>query len=286
MRTALAALAVIGPMLLAEAVGRAQEGSETPTEPAPAPLPPAAPSGTTVTFAFDQERLVRDPQIPGGLAYLTVGATREAPRPVVVFLHGMNAYGEMHMSVSRPNDLRIVLDGLVVSGRIAPVVLAAPSHNKKSWAAKMMWPDFDVRAFLDATEAALGGVRLDRQRVVVVGHSGGGCNPDGGILGKGVTRASPLAVLAVDTCLKDPLLPSYLALAAAAPLRFYWQPAWKRPLLEDLAATCEGCRVEEIPDLPIKTAHSAILPAALERALPELLPPPAPPLGEAEPPLD
>lgn len=260
------AFAVLVATVLAGADVRAQ-GAE---EPATPPL-----SGTTRPFAWDQERLLRDPKTPGALAYLTVGVTKAAPHPVVVFLHGMNPYGELHMSmapsVARPVDLRAVLDALVVSGRIPPVVLAAPSHNKASFAAVRMWPDFDVRAFVDATEAALGGVKLDRDRIIVVGHSGAGCNPEGGFLGERMVRGAPLAVVAVDTCLKEPLLPSYLALSESVPLRFYWQAAWKRPLLPDLAAQCHGCLVEEIPELPVRTAHSLILPAALERALPELL---------------
>ncbi len=258
------AVSLLAASVLAGADVRAQGAEE-----------PAAPTGTTHTFAWDQERLLRDPRTPGGLAYLTVGVSKGAPQPVVVFLHGMNPYGEVHMSiapsVARPVDVRAVLDGLVLAGRIPPVVLAAPSHNKGSFAAVRMWPDFDLRAFVDATEAALGGARLDRDRIVVVGHSGAGCNPEGGILGERMVRGAPLAVVAVDTCLKEPLLPSYLALAEAVPVRFYWQSAWKRPLLPDLAAECRGCVVEEIPDLPVKTAHAVILPAALERALPDLL---------------
>jgi hypothetical protein len=185
----------------------------------------------------------------------------------------MNAYGQMHMGFNAPfTDLRNVVDALVGAGRVVPFVLAAPTHTRSAFAARRMWPDFDLGDFLDATEAALGGaVHLDRARVVVVAHSGGACNPTGGIFSPSVRRASPLAVLAIDTCLYDDVIPELATLAGAAPVRFYWQPQWNRPV-DALADACPSCTIEEIADLPQKPSpHLAILPEALARALPDVL---------------
>lgn len=242
---------------------------------ADAPPPPRLPAGTTVTFPYEQERLVRAPSRNGGLVYTTAGVSGAEPAPVVVFLHGMNAFGLLHMGFAAPAlDLRTVVDALVVSGRVRPLVLAAPSHSRRSHAARIMWPDFDLPGFLDAAEAALaGGARLDRARVVVVGHSGAGCNLAGGLFSNGVRRAAPMAVLAVDTCVDDRIVAAYTALAAAVPVRFYWQRSWPRPVAA-LAQSCVDCFVEEVDGLPFKTAHGAILAEALDRALPEVLPTP------------
>jgi hypothetical protein len=115
-------------------------------------------------------------------------------------------------------------------------------------------------------------VHLDRARVIVVGTSAAGCNPNGGILSEGVRAAKPLAVVAIDTCVDARVEQPLAALSTTAPVRFYWQRAWPRPI-EDLAFSCEGCSVEEIPVLG-SSPHIAIVPEALRRALPVLLPRP------------
>lgn len=238
------------------------------------PPPPRMPVGTTLTFPYEQQRLVRDPSQNGALVYTTAGVARGDTVPVVVFLHGMNAFGLMHMGFAPALDLRLVVDSLVVSGRVAPLVLAAPTHSRKAFAARIMWPDFDLTGFLDATEAALAGAaKLDRSRVVVVGHSGAGCNLTGGLFAEGVRRANPMAVLAVDTCMDERIAGAYASLAAAVPVRFYWQHTWARPITT-LEQSCVDCFVEEVVGLPIKTAHTMVLAEAMGRALPEMLPSP------------
>lgn len=234
------------------------------------PLPPA---GLTVTFPYQQRRLLYSRDGHGGLAYVTSGAPRGARLPVVVFLHGMNADEQVHPWFGPPyGDLRLVVDPLVAAGRVAPFVLAAPTHTRFATGATVMWPRFDLADFLDATEASLGGVaHVDRTRVVLVGHSGAGCNPEGGILGEGIWGARPMAVLAVDTCIGPRVGAELAALSERSSLRLFWQSSWPRPVA-DLAETCPLCRVEEITDLP-GVPHVAILPESLRRVLPELLPP-------------
>jgi len=253
----------------AAAAGVSASSPATPSSPAP--------RGTTVTFPYEQERLLQPTHGPGGLVYLPKGAAGDAPLPVVVFLHGMNAYGHLHMGFGAPfTDLRTVVDGLVEGKRTAPFVLAAPSHTKGAWAARRMWPELDVAHFLAASEAALGGAaRIDRSRVIVVAHSGGACNPDGGLFAPSVRKLSPLAVLAVDTCLYDDVIPRLASLAEEVPLQFFWQRTWDRPV-ETLTDTCPRCAIWEMGDLaPKPSPHLTILPPALEQALPDLLTPEA-----------
>lgn len=224
----------------------------------------------TITFPYRQKKLLYSRNGPGGLAYVTPGASRGATLPVVVFLHGLNPDAQVHMWFGPPHgDLRGTVDALVASGQVAPFVLAAPTHTRFATGARVMWPDFDLADFLDATQAALGeSARLDRARVIVVGHSAAGCNPAGGILSKSIARAK--AVLAVDTCVDEPTAGALASLAKETSVRFYWQPRWQRPV-EELADACPACKFERVPDLgPL--GHDAILPATLRRALPELLP--------------
>lgn len=233
----------------------------------------AAARGTTTTFPYRQRRLLYSRNASGGLAYVTTGAAPGAALPVVVFLHGMNADEIVHPWFGAPyGDLRSVVEPLVGSGRVTPFVLAAPTHTRFATAANVMWPLFDVDDFLDATEAALSGAAtLDRGRVIVIGHSGAGCNVAGGILGESVRRTKLLALIDVDGCVDETTIPSLALAAANAPVTFFWQRTWPRPVA-DLAAACPTCTIDELAVTPGMAAHAAILPEALRRYLPSLLP--------------
>jgi len=244
-------------------------------EGAPHVLASAAPaSGATVVFPYRQRRLLYSRNASGGLAYVTSRALPGASLPVVVFLHGMNADEIVHPWFGPPyGDLRLVLESLVAEGKIAPLVLAAPTHTRYATGATVMWPRFDLGDFLDATEAALGATaKLDRSRVIVIGHSAAGCNGTGGILAESVRRAKPLAIVDVDGCVDEASIPALVQAAAAAPVRFFWQRTWARPIPE-LESACPACKVEEVTELAGgPSPHVTILAEALRRALPELLP--------------
>lgn len=238
--------------------------------------------GVTVTFPYEQRRYLFSRQGNGGLAYVTEGAARGAMLPTVVFLHGMNATEEMHPWVSGPTDLRPLVERLVESGQLAPLILAAPTHTRYATGATWMWPEFDVEDFLAATEHALGGAaHVDRSRVVLVGHSAAGCNPTGGLIGPLVRFEARrlLAVVAVDTCLDPDIEASLVELSQKTELRVYWQRSWSRSF-DGLQRSCQTgarpCTVEEIEGTG-GVPHNTILPAALTRALPALLPGPGAP---------
>lgn len=265
------ALTLVVASLLAVGHGRAEEASR----PAPASAHAAdTTSGATIVFPYRQRRLLYSRNAHGGLAYVSSGAARGAALPVVVFLHGMNPDEIVHPWFGPPyGDLRPVLESLVAAGKVAPLVLAAPTHTRYATGATVMWPRFDLDDFLDATEAALGETaKLDRARVIVVGHSGAGCNPTGGILAESVRRAKLLALVDVDGCVDDKVMSPLTQASTSTPVRFFWQRTWVRPI-SDLERACPACKVEEIAELaPGTSPHVAILPDAMRRVLPELLP--------------
>lgn len=245
--------------------------------------PPAAPrsavsgsvtSGPTVVFPYRQRRLLYSRNARGGLAYVTSGATHGATLPVVVFLHGMNPDGLVHPWFGPPyGDLRPVLESLVASGKVAQLVLAAPTHTRYATGATVMWPQFDIEDFLDATDVALGDLaKTDRTRVIVVGHSAAGCNVAGGIFTESVRRAKPIALVDVDGCVDAGTTALLTQASASTTVHFFWQHTWVRPMSE-LESACPACKLQEITDLPAGTSpHAAILPEAIRRVLPELLP--------------
>lgn len=225
-------------------------------------------------FPYEQRRYLYSRNPAGGLAYVTAGAQSGASLPVVVFLHGMNPDELVHPWFGPPyGDLRPVLDGLVAARKVTPLVIAAPTHTRYATGATVMWPRFDLADLLDATQAALGdSAKIDRARVVVVGHSAAGCNPNGGLFAESIRRAKPLALVDIDGCVDDHVVTSLGDAAATTKVRFFWQRSWARPV-RDLATTCPACSVEEITDFAQAPPHDAIVPRALERALSELLPP-------------
>jgi len=232
----------------------------------------ASATGTTITFPYQQRRLLYSRNAAGGLAYVSTGAAGRGSLPVVVFLHGMNADEVVHPWFgSAHGDLRTTVESLIAAGQLPPLVVAAPTHTRYATGATVMWPRFDLDDFLDATDAALGETaKVDRARVVVVGHSAAGCNPSGGILAESVRRRRPLAVLDVDGCADERVAAALGETAAVTPVRVFWQRSWARPFHE-VEAACQACKVEEVDVQGAANPHLAILPEALRRALPALL---------------
>jgi pimeloyl-ACP methyl ester carboxylesterase len=247
-----------------------------------------APPSPNVSFRYQQKKLCYSRNGAGGLAHVAGSPkTAGAPMPLVVFLHGMNSAGDMHMWMGDARgDLRALADAWVARGEVEPFVLSAPTHTRFATGSTVMWPTFDAMDFVNATEQALGGrVKIDRTRVILVGHSAAGCNTQGGLWGDPVqAQAKSLrAVVAVDTCLDEPIAERIAALGQKTQIMFLHQPGWRRPV-GDLGKTCEtaraSCQTETFDGLH-GNPHEAILPVAMLRALSTLIPgtpaPPAPP---------
>ena len=233
--------------------------------------------GTTRTFPYRQKRLLFSHQGPCALVHVPNGAPEGATLPVLVFLHGQNAEQRMHPRFDGgPDDLRKIAQELTAQGKTEPFLIAAPTHTRYATGASVMWHAFDVRSFLEATDVALAGrAKIDRSRVVVVGHSAAGCNPRTGVFAA-ASFPGVRAVVAVDTCLTEPIRDAYLALGATTDLRIFWNAAWARPFPE-LERECKNpshpCRVTEVTNLsPASAPHEAVLGEALRRVLPELFP--------------
>lgn len=229
----------------------------------------------TTKFSFQHKRFMFSRQGPGSLAYTPVSATQGATLPLVVFLHGLNVEEKENPEFDHsPLDPRNVADGLVAEGKVRPFILAAPTHSRYARGTRVMWHDFDLKAFVDATEEALGGrAHIDREHIVLVGHSGGGCNPTGGLLAPNLKLR---AALAVDTCLDEKTMPALLSLADRTPVFFGYQRAvWPRPF-DEFGAECSAkgpsCRTQEFSGFH-RNPHREVLRAALLAFLPEVLAP-------------
>ncbi|HEY6557703.1 MAG TPA: hypothetical protein VI072_10535 [Polyangiaceae bacterium] len=243
---------------------------------------PAVAAGKTVDFAFDRARYVLAWQAQGGRAYVPE-AVSDVAVPLVIFLHGTNTAGVLHPWMSeRNNDLRPLLDQLIEQGSVTPAVLAAPSQTRRA-SIRYLWDDFDYGAFAQKTQAALGdSARIDTGRIVLVGHSGAGCNPDGGLLRAASARQEPplFGLVAIDVCMKA----SYglaLGKSRARSVSVFWQmESWKRDygdfhdafLKSRANFAAERDSFEEVGVVG-RDAHNQIVPRAFALALTQLLAP-------------
>jgi len=250
--------------------------------------------GTTTDYPYDGKDVGKPSLAWVGRAFVHDRAQERAAQgatlPLVVFLHGLNKDLIPHrwMGGGNEGDVRKIVSGLIESGAVPPLVVAGPgSVVKEAVSHGASFAELDVDHFIERTEAALAlgvgapGVRIDRARVVVVGHSGAGCSAQGGIVAAARARRPVLGVASIDTCMGVGLAQ---ALAAAPPTTHVvvtWQTAsWKRPF-GPFAATF-GRGVETTPPAPgvlraldplpaLPRAHDATVAQTLEKWLPRML---------------
>lgn len=297
-RSRLLAAAVLAALAAPDTSGAEPRPAPVPEEATPRRSPPAPASldGVTYDYALDPRAAGKPALSWLGRAFVHRLAAAEParPLPMLVFLHGIN--GELikyrWMGGGQEGDVRRIVAELMESGRIPPVLVAAPSAvvPAATAVARTSWPAFDLDRFLDLTAERLRGVAvIDRARVIVAGHSGGACNKDGGIATAARAAAPVHATLVIDGCMDVDMAP---ALAAARPTTHVitsWQPlTWtKRPIREfERAFLAEVARhpaapgvlraVEQLrPTAPMP--HDAMVPLVLRRWLPSLLSPEAAP---------
>ena len=168
-------------------------------------VPRVAAARTEVEFAFGRGTYVKPHEAArAGLVVVPDAVAPGARAPLVVFLHGLNQDGPLHkwMGAKGNPDVSAMLVRLQAEGKAAPFLVAAPSQTvdaSKPWG---MWASFDLSDFVQKTEVALGSrASVDRSRVVVLAHSGGGCNVHGSALSAASANApAPYAVVLADTC--------------------------------------------------------------------------------------
>ena len=129
------------------------------------------------------------------------------PRPLVIALHGINGKShKLHPSLD-PKGIHVghLAHQLIEEGKVAPVVIAAPTEFSDG-----PWSKFDIAKFVKAVEAAVASnsVEIDHDNVSVVGHSGAGGTYGAGLnkiaADGGVFDGHKLKVFGItDTCISD-----------------------------------------------------------------------------------
>jgi hypothetical protein len=299
-RARLLALAALAALATPGSTGAEPKPSPVPAaEPPPRSgktVPPAPLDGATYDYALDPKAAGKSALSWLGRAFVhrVAAATPEKPLPLLVFLHGLNVELIRYrwMGGGQEGDVRRIAAELMEEGRIPPILVAAPSSvvPEAVAVARTSWPAFDLDRFIDLTAERLRGIAtVDRTRVIVAGHSGGGCNKDGGIA-TAVRASTPLhAALVIDSCMDLDVVPPLAAAPRTTHVIVSWQPiTWtKRPVRDfERAFQREVARRPAAPGAlreveQLRPAdprpHDAMVPLVLRRWLPSLLSPDAAP---------
>jgi hypothetical protein len=242
-----------------------------------------------VEFRFDDELRLQPGESHAGKLWRSNGLRRDGGAvPLTIFVHGIIFDGlRHHWLVEDPDgpwDARPFMSDLVDRGEIAPTVVAVPSQTRDATDPEHLFEGLDFDAFVDAVDAALAPLqRVDRQRIVVVGHSGSACDLDrGAFLALRARRASPLALFSIDGCMAASTGEQLAETTGARNVVVTYQDGiWPRDF-DDFrerwarVVTAHGLddsRFLERIEVSGENAHLAIVEATMRRWLPRFLPP-------------
>jgi hypothetical protein len=234
----------------------------------------------TLYFEHEDERYLRAEQQRSGAAFVPPVA-ESTELPLVVFLHGSNRAGALHLWLGgNDRDLRPAVRRVIESGQARPFIVAAPSQTRHAVVPRALWSSFNLGAFVEDTATALAGsAQVAREQVYVVGHSGAGCNPSGGLATQWASATlRPRAVASIDPCLDPEMGHAMARRSADIPLFVWWQSAvWPRSP-DGFWATLTRRKPVERVDRLVRleasgpTAHDDVVPLAFEQFVSAELP--------------
>lgn len=254
--------------------------------------PPAPLDGTTYDFTYDGKDVGHTERAWLGRSFVHKKAAADPAKalPLLVFVHGLNTELIKYrwMGGGNEGDVRRIVAELIESGQIPPMIVAGPSSvvPQNIVVAPTSWMAFDLDHFVDKTAAALKGVAtIDRTKILVAGHSGGGCNIKGGIA-TAIKAKNVHTVFSIDTCMGTDLATALAQAKKSTNVVVSWQAlTWQTRPLKDFRTVFE----REVKKAPADTGilrtldsmtpnipspHDAMVGLTLKKWLPVLLPVP------------
>jgi hypothetical protein len=188
------------------------------------------------TFPYRDAEFLNAGETGGGMAVVPDLVPRGGRAPLVVLLHGVNLEQVLHMWFGTRGypDVSALAAQSIASGAAPPFILAGPSQTRGAASGRHMWQSFDLDDFVRAVDAAIATrATVDRDQVFVIGHSGAGCNPDGGLLrvAQAPSLVVPRGLLAIDTCMDEDSGPALGSAPESAKVWVRYQgEIWPRPI--------------------------------------------------------
>lgn len=255
--------------------------------------PPAPLDGATIDYAYDGKDIGHAERAWLGRAFVhkKAAADPEKALPLLVFVHGLNTELIKYrwMGGGNEGDVRRIVQELIEAGQIPPMIVAAPSTvtPQNAVVAATSWMGFDLDHFVAKTEEALKGkAKIDKTKILVAGHSGGGCNIKGGIA-TALKAKSVHAVFSIDTCMGTDLATALATTKKSTNVVVSWQSiTWQTRPLKDFRTVFERevkktpadtgvLRALDFMTPTIPSPHDAMVSLTLKKYLPILLPVPA-----------
>jgi len=241
-----------------------------------------------VEFPFDDAKRLMPGETNGGKVWRSRGLpSNGAPVPLVVFVHGIIFDGQRHhwLAPDRngPWDARPFMGDLVDSGAVPALAVAVPSQTRDATDPSKLFLGLDLDAFVAAVDGALAPhQRVDRGRVIVVGHSAAACDPNNAAFAALRTKTfTPRALLAIDGCMamsnarllaettgaRDVIVSYQDQVWTDRPFEAFARE-WKRAVADSPA----GLRVLERLEPKSSNPHLGLVEQTLRTWLPRLLP--------------
>jgi hypothetical protein len=237
-----------------------------------------------VTFAFDDRRLLHPSQSHAGAVWVTPTAQPGEPLPLFIYMHGLNRqriqHRWLHGSVW---DMRTIVGPLAMAGLIGPMAVVVPSTTSDdAFSSLTIYRTLDVAALVEAAAQALApqGFVIDRERVIFTAHSASSCANHNGLFAGIGDHAAPI-ILNIDGCMNQ----EFGNLLGDAPdwqqvIVLYQDYMWRRDYSGFLATWNRAVarhpnavRTIEYYRMVGNDVHNQIVPIALRKWLPRLVPP-------------
>lgn len=270
---------MLGPLSLVASVAFALGSTEWSSQPA-----------REVEFPFQDDLRLLPGESNAGKLWRSHGLRDDGSAvPLVIFVHGIIFDGQRHhwltVDPAGPWDARPFMGSLVDEGALPPLVVAVPSQTRDATDPGKLFSGLDFDAFVEAVDRALAPhQRVDRARVVVIGHSGSACDPESASFAALHARTfTPRALIAIDGCFA-PSTARTLATTTGARdvIVTYQDQIWnERPFAEfrwsferaAQAAWPRGLRVVDRREPPGENPHLSLVEDTVRHWLPVVLPP-------------
>ncbi len=160
-----------------------------------------------------KDQLVPLKYLDGGQVWIPREAACGGRFPVLVLLHGNNPYGRLHKYLGGGKNIDKIARSYLNKRYIEPVILAEPIHHavckrkELRHGLDLLWAGrFSFRTYRHRLEALLRQHHIRAKNWSLIGHSGAGCCPMGGLFTAAQVWRRLKIWATADTCYKNPLL--------------------------------------------------------------------------------